>query len=359
MNATKSVAKILIIGPAWVGDMVMAQTLYKLLHKQYPGCQIDVVGPPASIPLVSRMPEISRGWTLPIGHKVLGLRARWQLARELRKQHYTHAFVLPNSWKSALIPFLAGIPKRISWIGEQRWGLLNDIRRLDRVALPLMIQRFAALAFPAKTDLTTFAEQYYFSTLPWPKFEVTETQRAEALSKANIKLNDQPILALCPGAEFGAAKRWPAEHYAVLANTYLKRGWAVWLFGSPKEQDAATHIMEFTNQRCVNLVGKTKLIDAIDLLANATIVVTNDSGLMHVAAAVEKPLIVIYGSSSPKFTPPLSKRAQVLSLNLNCSPCFQRECPLGHLKCLRDLLPVQVMSAIDAEMNNAVNNEIN
>jgi heptosyltransferase-2 len=343
--------KILMVGPAWVGDMVMAQTLYKLLQQRYPGCQIDVVAPPQTAPLVSRMPEITKAWTLPIKHKEFGLRARYQLAKELRKEHYTRAIVLPNSWKSALVPFLAGIPIRTGWIGEQRFGLLNDIRRLDKVALPLMIQRFAALAFPAKTDLTAFAEEFHFMSLPWPKFVVTEEQRQAALTQTKMSLTAQPILALCPGAEFGAAKRWPEEHYATLANIYLERGWAVWLFGSPKEQDAADHIMQYTQQRCVNLVGKTKLIEAIDLLANVKVVVTNDSGLMHVAAAVGKPVIVMYGSSSPRFTPPLTQSAQILSLDLNCSPCFQRECPLGHLKCLRDLLPEQVVAAVDAEVD--------
>lgn len=339
-----------MIGPAWVGDMVMAQTLYKLLHQVDPGCQVDVLAPPQTLPLVSRMPEIQQSFSLPIKHGELGLKARYQLARELRKQHYTQTIVLPNSWKSALIPFFAGIPKRTGWIGEQRYGLLNDARRLDSKALPLMIQRFAALAFPAKINLQAFAEEFHFATLPWPKLVVSDEQREAVLKQYNIKL-DKPVLALCPGAEFGSAKRWPAEHYATLANIYLKRGWDVWLFGSSKEQVAADLIMQYTQQNCVNLVGKTKLIEAVDLLSAATVVVTNDSGLMHVSAAVGKPVIVMYGSSSPKFTPPLSQQAQILSLNLNCSPCFQRECPLGHLKCLRDLMPEQVMAAIDAEVS--------
>lgn len=339
--------KILIIGPAWVGDMVMAQTLFKVLREQHPDTLIDVVAPPQTVPLVSRMPEIHQGFSLAAKHGEFGLRARWDLAKNLRAQHYTHAYILPNSWKSALVPFFAGIPHRTGWVGEQRWGLLNDIRQLDEMALPLMIQRFAALAFPKNTNWLSFAEQCHVATLPWPKFAVSEEIRTQVLEKNHVTLSGKPILALCPGAEFGPAKRWPSEYYAELASTYLKRGWEVWLFGSPKEEDAANLIMQHTHSACRNFVGKTKLLEAIDLLANATAVVSNDSGLMHIAAALDKPVIVLYGSSSPKFTPPLSDKTQILSLQLDCSPCFQRECPLGHLKCLRDLLPKQVITAID------------
>jgi heptosyltransferase-2 len=250
------------------------------------------------------------------------------------------------------VPFIARIPKRTSWLGEQRWGLINDIHHLDPVALPLMIQRFACLAFPRDTNWHEFATQYNLSTLPWPQLVVEEQQRTAVLQQFNITPSTQPILALCPGAEFGPAKRWPAEHYAELAKHYLNQGWAVWLFGSPKEQDAADLILAETENRCRSFVGKTKLVEAIDLMAQVSAVVTNDSGLMHIAAALDKPVIVVYGSSSPKFTPPLSQQAQILSLNLSCSPCFQRECPLGHLHCLKELLPAQVIKAVDLSRVN-------
>ncbi len=343
--------KILIIGPAWVGDMVMAQTLFRLLKQKYLGCQIDVVAPPATAPLLSRMPEITNTWTLAAKHQEFGWHSRYELGMQLRKQKYDQAIVLPNSWKSALIPFIARIPKRTGWIGEQRWILLNDIRRLDKQALPLMIQRFAALAFTAKTDWHRFADEYHFSTLPWPVLTVSDQQRADIFKQFNIETG-KPILALCPGAEFGPAKRWPPEFYAEVAEHYLAQGWAVWLFGSPKEQDAADCIMERTHHKCTSFVGKTKLIEAIDLMSASTAVITNDSGLMHIAAALNRPLVVVYGSTSPKFTPPLSDLAKILSLNLSCSPCFQRECPLVHMKCLRDLMPTQVITALD-EMREA------
>ena len=339
--------KFLIIGPAWVGDMVMAQTFFKLLRVQHPTSQIDVVAPPATAPLVARMPEINRLWPIPAKHGEFGWSYRYKLGRELRAQHYTQAFILQNSWKSVLIPFIARIPKRTSWLGEQRWGLINDIHHLDAVALPLMIQRFACLAFPPDTNWQEFAAEYDFTTLPWPQLVVEDSQRNAVLQQFNIQATSQPILGLCPGAEFGPAKRWPAEYYAELANHYLQQGWNIWLFGSPKEQDAADLIMSATQNRCTSFVGKTKLVEAIDLMSQVSAIVTNDSGLMHIGAALGKPVIVLYGSSSPKFTPPLSHQAQILSLNLACSPCFQRECPLDHLRCLKDLLPTQVMDAID------------
>jgi heptosyltransferase-2 len=338
---------ILVVGPAWVGDMVMAQTFFKLMRQQYPDTSIDVIAPAATLPLLERMPEIRRAISLPIGHKEFNLKARFKLGLELRKEKYSQAILLTNTWKSALVPFIAGIPQRTSWVGEQRYVLINDIRRLNKEALPLQIQRFAALAFPAPKDLYAFAKQYTLETLPWPKLEVSTEQRAAICERFNFKIQDKKILGLCPGAEFGPAKRWPSEHYAKLAKEYLARGWEVWLFGSPKEKEAADLIMQQTEDRCVNLVGKTRLAEAIDLMACTTAIVTNDSGLMHIAAALGKPVVVVYGSSSPRFTPPLSHQAQILSLGLSCSPCFQRECPLGHLKCLNDLLPEQVITATD------------
>lgn len=344
-------SKFLVVGPAWVGDMVMAQTFFKVLRTQNPTNQIDVVAPPATAPLVARMPEINRLWSIPAKHGEFGWSYRYKLGWELQAEQYNQAFILQNSWKSALVPFIARIPKRTSWLGEQRWGLINDIHHLDPAALPLMIQRFACLAFPRHTNWHKFAAHYNLSTLPWPQLVVTDTQRTAVLKQFDMAVANQPVLALCPGAEFGPAKRWPAEYYAEVAKHYLQQGWAVWLFGSPKEHDAADLIMTATQNNCCSFVGKTKLGEAIDLMAQVSAVVTNDSGLMHIAAALGKPVIVVYGSSSPKFTPPLSDQAQILSLNLSCSPCFQRECPLGHLRCLQDLSPERVITAVDKIVN--------
>ncbi len=329
--------KILVIGPAWVGDMVMAQTLFTCMKTQDPACEIHVLAPGWSQPLLDRMPEVSEGMVLPVGHKEVSLMTRMKIGRSLRKDNYDQAILLPNSWKSALIPWFAKIPLRTGWVGEQRYGLLNDVRKLDKTQYPLMIERFMALGLPAKETLN--------KPYPKPKLCVTEDNIHKAQEKYGLQ-RDKPVLALCPGAEFGPAKRWPEEYYAVVAQEKLAQGYDVYLFGSPKDQPVAAAIQGLTQQRCVDLTGKTSLAEAIDLIATASIVVSNDSGLMHIAAAMQRPTVVIYGSSSPKFTPPLHDEVRVTRLGIECSPCFQRTCPLHHLKCLKDLKPQMVLDAM-------------
>lgn len=333
--------KILVVGAAWIGDMVMAHALCRLLKQRQPSAQIDVIAPSWTQPLLERMPEVSQAISLPIGHGQLKLGERYRLARQLRAKHYDQAVVLPNSWKSALIPFWAKIKKRTGWRGEMRWGLLNDLRYLDKKQWPLMVQRFLALALEEGEPLP--------ETYPYPRLQVNKQQVVALRERLQLTDQQRPILALCPGAEFGPAKRWPSEHYAALANRLLAQDWQVWLFGSPKEQEVAQAIQQLTEQRCVDLTGKTQLGEAIDLLSLAHAVVSNDSGLMHIAAALQRPQVVIYGSTTPGFTPPLNKQAEILSLNLSCSPCFQRECPLTdekHLQCLTQLTPERVEQAI-------------
>lgn len=330
--------KILVVAPAWVGDMVMSQTLY-LLMKQLEDCIIDVIAPKHSGPLADRMPQVRRFIDLPLGHGAFGLSTRYKIGKSLRAEQYDQAIVLPNSWKSALIPFFAKIPKRTGWVGEARYGLLNDIRPLDKKRYPLMIQRFAALTYPKGADLP--------ERLPWPKLQASQDNVNKAKEKLGIQSSGKPILGLCPGAEFGPAKRWPESHYAKLAQEKLADGWDVWIFGSPKEQAQAAYIQFKTDNACVDLVGKTSLADAIDLMSATTAIVSNDSGLMHIASALKKPLVVMYGSSSPGFTPPLNDEVSVLNLNLSCSPCFKRECPLGHLNCLKQITPEMVSASLD------------
>lgn len=331
-------AKILIVGPSWVGDMVMAQTLFKILRQQYPDAIMDVLAPDWSRPLLERMPEIRRAIAMPLGHGELGLKIRYQLGKELRSEGYDQAIVLPNSWKSAIVPWAAKIPVRTGWRGEMRWGLLNDARVLDKARYSLMIQRFAALAF--ERDAVLPAE------LPWPQLEIDPAHVQASLETFNLK-SDKPILVLCPGAEFGPAKRWPSAHYAKLATAYFEKDWQVWVFGSPKDQAVAAEIQQHVKQPLTDLTGKTSLGEAIDLMSLGHAVVSNDSGLMHIAAAVQRKLVVMYGSSSAGFTPPLSQDVKTLTLDLDCSPCFQRECPLGHLDCLTKLPAQQVSAALD------------
>lgn len=337
----RAVGSCLVVGPAWVGDMVMAQTLFKLLRQQNPAIAIDVLAPAWSLPLLARMPEVRRAIAIPLGHGKLELGVRYRLGKQLRAQHYDQAILLPNSLKSALTPWFARIPQRTGWRGEMRYGLLNDLRLLDKQQYPLMVQRFAALAFAPNAPLP--------AQLPWPQLTIDTTARTQLLSQFNIDAT-APLLALCPGAEFGPAKRWPETHYAEVARTLLERGWQVAIFGSEKDRPVAQTIVDLLpptqRARVANLAGVTQLEQAVDLLSAATAVVSNDSGLMHIAAAAGRPLVVVYGSTSPGFTPPLAEHVEILQLPVDCGPCFQRECPFGHLKCLRELAPARVIAAL-------------
>lgn len=332
--------RILVIGPAWIGDMIMAQTLFKYLKSKTPKVIIDVLAPKWTLPLVERMPEVNEGIVLPLGHGELNLPLRFKIAKSLRSRGYQQAIVLPGSFKSALIPWWARIPLRTGWLGEWRIGLLNDFRRLDKAALPLMIQRFVALGNPKNSKLSGSLQEFY------PQLTLDTTLRENTLSKLNISLK-RPILALCPGAEYGPAKRWPAEYFAQVAKEKIQEGWQVLIFGSAKEDELAETIKQHLGEDCHNLCGKTSLVEAMELLSLAKVVISNDSGLMHIAAAVGSPLIVIYGSSSPRFTPPLAKNVAIVSQELSCSPCFKRVCPLEHFNCMRQLTSDKIISHIN------------
>lgn len=320
--------------------MVLAHSLYQVLKQRNADARIDVLAPPWTLPLLARMPEIETGIALPFRHGELRLRERVQLGRQLRSHHYDRAIVLPNSLKSAIVPFVARARVRTGFVGELRYGLLNDTRRLDKQQLPKTVDRFVALGLGRDEPLP--------AVLPLPRLRADRDNARSALQRLGQELPRQSVLGLCPGAEYGPAKRWPAEYFAEIARDWLDRGRVVWLFGSDKDRDVTGKIQALTGGRCLDLGGQTRLADAIDLLALTEAVVCNDSGLMHVAAALGRRLIAIYGSSDPGHTPPMSDRARVLYLGLDCSPCFERECPLGHLKCLRDISPARVLEALDA-----------
>lgn len=331
--------KILIISPSWIGDCVMTQPLYRRLHELYPGSVIDVFAPKWSMAVFERMPEINEIFENPFGHGALALKARWQTGRALGKRGYDWVIVLPGSFKSALIAAAAGIGRRTGYVGESRYFLLNDIRKLDKAALPLMVDRYTALAYPDQAAFNGHSGN--------PAFRINPAAQAAALQKHGLD-TARPVLAFCPGAEYGPAKRWPARHFAELARRYAAKGWQVWLFGSQKDFDIAEEINTLSDGLCTNLCGQTSLSEAIDLLACADTVVCNDSGLMHLAAALGCRLVAVYGSSSAEHTPPLSSRTAIVSLNLECSPCFKRECPLGHTDCLNKLMPDQVQRAAES-----------
>jgi heptosyltransferase-2 len=331
--------QVLVVAPSWVGDTVLAQPLLMRL-RAVPDTAVDVLAPPWTAPLLSRMPEVRDVIENPFRHGELKVFARRRLGLALRARHYDAAIVLPNSLKAALPPFFAAIPVRTGYRGEMRGGVLNDVRSLDEKRLPMLVERFAALAQPRGTPLAR--------PVPSPRLTVDPANRTRLVATLGLD-TARPVVAFCPGAEYGPAKRWPAEHFAALAERLLDAGAQVWLIGSPNDTAAGAAITACCRRAgLVDLCGRTALADAIDLLSLAELVVSNDSGLMHVAAALQRPLIALYGSSSPQYTPPLSPRARILSLGLECSPCFERECPLGHLRCLREITPEAVGREIDA-----------
>ena len=328
--------RCLVVGPSWVGDMVMAQSLFMALRTRFPDLQIDVLAPAWSKPILAAMPEVHAAIEMPLQHGELALGKRYQLGKALRAQAYDWAIVLPRSLKAALVPFWAKIPVRTGYKGEMRYGLLNDIRPMDKTVLTMTVQRFVALGLPKE------------ATLP-PAIEMPHLVVSSCPSPDKGRLGGVSLLALCPGAEYGGAKRWPAESFADVAKHWIQQGGQVILLGSGKDAPVTAQIAAAVHSpACQDLAGKTSLQEVLGLLAQATQVVSNDSGLMHVAAAVGTPVIALYGSSDPTYTPPLSDKAHILYLGLECSPCFKRECPLGHLDCLKKITPAQVIDQLTA-----------
>ncbi|MGQ1888071.1 ADP-heptose--LPS heptosyltransferase RfaF [Serratia marcescens] len=338
--------KILVIGPSWVGDMMMSQSLYRTLKAEYPSAEIDVMAPAWCRPLLARMPEVNQALAMPLGHGALGLGERRRLGRALRANRYDRAYVLPNSFKSALVPFFADIPQRTGWRGEMRYGLLNDVRVLDKTAFPLMVQRYVALAYDKGHVLRA---DDLPQPLLWPRLQVSDEEIADTTAAFNLT-DSRPIVGFCPGAEFGPAKRWPHYHYAALAQRLIEGGYQIALFGSAKDHEAGEQIraalQDDARDFCLNLAGKTQLEQAVILIAACRAVVSNDSGLMHVAAALNKPLIALYGPSSPDFTPPLSDKARVIRLISGYHKVRKGDAEQGYHQSLIDIQPQQVLDAL-------------
>ena len=332
--------KILILGPAWVGDMVLAQSLFKTLKINNPHCIIDVAAPAWTLPLLERMPEVSAKIALPFKHGELAFWQRIQFGKSLKNAGYTQAIILTNSFKSALLPWAAGIKKRTGFLGEMRVGLINDIRPLNKSKLKKTVERFVSLGLQTNQNLPNTLPNPQINSAPEAAWILAGSLGAKP---SEYKVLGHKILGLCPGAEYGEAKRWPAEYYAQVANEVLNKGWQVWLFGSDKDMPVSAQINQLTQNQCVDFGGKTKLGEAIDLMALCDTVISNDSGLMHVAAALNKKVIAIFGSSDPYHTPPMHPHAVIEYLGLSCSPCFKRECPLTHLNCLMQIKPQQII----------------
>jgi heptosyltransferase-2 len=313
------------VSPNWIGDALMAQPLLMRLRERRPEAAIDAVAPPWVAPVLRRMPEVAEVIEADLRHGELQLGDRWRLARQLRERGYDEAYVLPNTMKSALAPSFARIPLRVGYLGESRVGLLNRIHKAKK-GRESMSLHYARLAEAPGVEPAL--------PLPSPSLLFSpETARATA-AKFGVQGS---YIALCPGAEFGPAKRWP--YFRELA---AKLDAPVVILGSEGEREETRDIPG------TNLVGRTTLDEAIDLIAGARAVVSNDSGLMHVAAAVGRPLVALFGSSSPEHTPPLSGAARVLWLKPECSPCFERACPLGHFKCMTGLSADRVLGELRA-----------
>ena len=333
--------RILIIGPSWVGDSVMAQSLYKRLKNEDPSCQIDVLTPSWSLPLLGRMPEVRESIQSPFLHGDLKPLARYRFANSIKESSYDRAIILTNSLKSSLIPFFADIPTRTGWLGEARYGLVNDIRNLDPKIQYLMIEKFSALSI-GKTD-------YQLENLSLPSLSVDTNNQISKLKVFNIDY-DLPTIGICPGAEFGPAKRWPAQYFAEISTNYIEMGWNVVCFGSINDKETGEEIEKYNDlskfKNFHNLIGKTNLLDAIDLLSFCKIVTTNDSGLMHVAAAVGTPLVALYGPSSPEYTPPLIDQKVVLRKTSGYDKTRSGDLKSGYHSSLLSIEPDEVMDAL-------------
>lgn len=345
--------KILVIGPSWVGDMMMSQSLYRTLKAEHPDAMIDVMAPAWCRSLLSRMPEVNQALAMPLGHGALALAERRRIGKSLNASGYDRAYVLPNSFKSALVPFFAGIQRRVGWRGEMRYGLLNDIRVLDKSAFPLMVERYVALAYD-KQRITSARDLP--QPLLWPQLEVSEQEQMETAALFSLSA-ERPLIGFCPGAEFGPAKRWPHYHYAALAQQLIHDGYQILLFGSAKDRDTGNEIIQSLNDDarayCRNLAGETQLEQAVMLLATCRAVITNDSGLMHIAAALNRPLVALYGPSSPDFTPPLSKQARIIRLITGYHKVRKGDADQGYHQSLIDIQPARVLEELKSLLSQS------
>jgi heptosyltransferase-2 len=343
MRAAAPDSPILIVGPSWVGDMVMASSLVAELRQRWPNRPIDMLAPPSALPIATLIEGVREAISSDFGHGELGLTGRWKLGRSLRSRRYGTAIILPRAFKAAVAPFAAGIPERIGYAAEGRSILLSTPRRDSERKTARTIDRFVALGRDGVVS----------SPSPRPLLNPPAVSAQSIEQKLGLPKH-RHVVALAPGAEYGPAKRWPAEKFAALAALASASGYGVRLFGGPKDRDITAEIAAKAGVPVEDLAGRTSLIEAAALLAAADIVVSNDSGLMHVAGALDRPLVVLYGSSSEKMTPPTAPRAEIVSLDLSCRPCFQRTCPLGTLACLEGIEPAVVFAAMRRLIGDAI-----
>jgi heptosyltransferase-2 len=324
---------ILIVPYMWIGDFVRCHSVVKVLKARYPSRPIDVLSTALCAPLVDYMPELRQAIVVDLPRKRLAYAQHAALAQRLKRERYGTALVMPRTWKSALAPFLAGIPERVGWFGEWRFGLLNDLRRGERQR-QRMIDQCGALALPADTPQRT--------DWPLPELRVPPTETAGW--RERLGLTDAvSAVALAPGA-VGPSKRWPVCSYAQVARALTAEGIAVWVLGGPAEKPLAAQIVAAAGSLAHDLTG-TDLRNAIIALAAANVAISNDSGLLHVAAAIGTPAIGIFGPTSAWHWAPLNPIAAAVQLEtpLDCQPCHKPICRKGHHRCMRDIAPARVL----------------
>jgi heptosyltransferase-2 len=331
-------SRTLIIAPNWIGDAVMSEPLLRKLSSS--GGELSVLATPWVAPVYRAMLNIEQVIEADFSHGKLELSLRLAIAKQLKKEAFQQVFVLPNSWKSILIPLLAKIPKIFAYKGEFRSPLLSEfLPNPPKKNRPPMVAHYLHLA-----HLIGLHDDDSGAHLLQPRLQVNSLEQQNALNV--ISSFPQPnFYVLAPGAEFGPAKQWPSKHFSELANQLLNHDpdSCVVLMGSSKDRGICDEIIQNTysslHVRMINLCGLVSLDQSIALIPQAKGLASNDSGMMHIAAAFGIPQIAFYGSSDPKHTPPLSPYAEILFLGLDCSPCHQRKCPLGHLNCLNQITP--------------------
>lgn len=335
--------KFLVVAPSWLGDIVMSQSLMKMLRSMHPKAALDVYAPAYAVPVLRRMPEVSRVFVNPFAHGELALSRRLAEGRRLAAENYERAYVLPNSIKSALVPFFARIPLRIGFKGECRYGLLNRMRA-DEDRFELMVERYVALAF----DEDGCACTRQLAAYEHPKLE-SQPVSVELAARLGIGF-DRPVLVFGCGANWGLTKLWPEANYAEVASDWIVKGGSVFAVGT--KADAAIgegigwRLPQALRPHYRNLCGLTALDEAIDVIAAARAAVCNDSGLLHVVAALGVPQVAVYGATSDRHTPPLTSRCVCMTSKRSCAPCFKKTCRFGTNACLTDTTPEVVASSL-------------
>lgn len=319
--------RILVTGPSWIGDMVMAQSLFKLLHKKKQDLCLDVIAPEWVFPILKRMPEVNTPISLSSRHGKLDLWKRIKLGKHLKQRKYHEAIIIPRSFKSAIPSYFAGIKERSGF--SHHLGLVNRVESYKKTRKALFVRRYLALASDRAYTMA-------FKEIPKPTLSVDDENIVQWLQKTGLKNKNYIVFA--PGAEFGPSKQWRTEKFAQLADLISRKNLQICIIGSEKDKKVSRKIVTLSKEKnIIDLSGKTSLTDVIDIMSAAKAVVSNDSGLMHIAAASQTSVVTIYGSTSPEYTPPLSmegKHSQVIKSELDCSPCFDRECRFGHYHCV-------------------------